>query len=685
VTVDAGAPVLEIEDLDIELTTTDGPAHVVRGVSLVLGQSRVLGIVGESGSGKSLTALAVLGLLPSTAAVTGSVRYRGSELLGLEPKRLRRVRGARIAMIFEDPVSSLNPVYSVGHQIAEGIRLHQPGVGRTESARQAEELLDRVGIPQPGRVARAYPHELSGGMCQRTMIAMAIANEPDVLIADEPTTSLDVTVQAQILDLLHEVRAERGMAMVLISHDLGVVAGLADEVAVMYAGQVVERGPADRVFHQCRHPYTRALIAASPHLDGPRLSRGRTIDGMPPSPGVLPTGCAFHPRCHQAEPACRHTVPELRAVGQVEAACLLADRGPAEAPPAAGPTPRPDRPWTPSGEPILSVRDLVKEFPLPGSGIRSPKQRAQAVAGVSFDVARGETLGLVGESGCGKSTVARCVLRLIEPTGGSVTFLGEDVGSLPDIDLRLLRRDMQIVFQDSASTLDPRMTVATTVAEPLVVNGTSQRTARARVDELFALVQLGPDYLHRFPHQLSSGQRQRVNLARALALEPELLVLDEPVSALDVNVQAGVLDLLERLRGDLGLTYLFIAHDMSVVSRIADRVAVMYLGRIVEIGTRSQVFDKPAHPYTVALLRAVPVPDPAVERGRRRLVLHGDLPDPAAPPSGCRFRTRCWKAQPMCAEREPELVEHAQDHAVACHFPEGAFEVREPWPSSSSV
>jgi peptide/nickel transport system ATP-binding protein len=670
-TVEAGPPLLEIEDLHVELTTPDGPARVIRGVSLAVGEGRVLAIVGESGSGKSVTALSVLGLLPPSASVSGSVRLRGRELLGLAPRQLRKVRGAQIAMIFEDPVSSLNPVFSVGYQLAEGIRLHQPGVGRGEATRRAEELLDRVGIPQADRVARAYPHELSGGMCQRTMIAMAIANGPEVLIADEPTTSLDVTVQAQILDLLQEVRAESGMAMVVISHDLGVVAGMADEVAVMYGGRVVERGPADQVFHGSRHPYTRALLAASARLDRPGLGRGGAIDGMPPSPLAMPSGCAFHPRCLHAEQRCRVSVPELRTVDGVETACLLADALPAERrppAPAAAPTVAAGR--LTGDEPILRVRDLFKEFPLPGSGIRGPKRWLQAVAGVSFDVAAGETLALVGESGCGKSTVARCVLRLIEPTAGSVVFMGEDVLSLASLDLRLLRRDMQIVFQDSSSTLDPRMTVVATVAEPLVVNGASAAEATTLVEDLFELVNLSPDSLHRFPHQLSSGQRQRVGLARALALEPELVVLDEPVSALDVSVQAGVLDLLERLRDELGLTYLFIAHDLSVVSHIAHRVAVMYLGRIVEIGTRAELYARPAHPYTVALLAAVPVPDPRIERTRRRVVLHGELPDPASPPSGCRFRTRCWKAAPICAEEEPELVERGQGHPVACHFPE---------------
>ena len=643
-----------------------------------MAKGRVLGIVGESGSGKSLTALSVLGLLPATAVATGSVRHRGTELLGIPPRELRGFRGAKIGMIFEDAVSSLNPALPVGYQVAEGIRLHDPAVDRKAAARRAEELLELVGMAQPARSARAFPHELSGGMCQRAMIAMAIANDPDVLIADEPTTALDVTVQAQLLELLRTVCAERGMAMVLISHDLGVVAGLADEVAVMYAGRVVERGPADRVFHASRHPYTRALLAACARLDGSHARRGGAIEGAAPSPYDLPGGCAFAPRCPHVEPGCGDEVPDLRAVDGVETACVLAGRIFEARPISVTPRPRETEeaaaaPATAAGddEPILTVRDLVKEFPLPGTGLRRSSRSIQAVAGVSFDLARGETLGLVGESGCGKSTVARCVLRLVEPTAGEIRFLGEDVLSLPRLDLRLLRRHMQIVFQDSASTLDPRTTVSASVAEPLVVMGSSADESRERVEELLGLVNLGPDAAHRFPHQLSSGQRQRVGLARALALEPDLVVLDEPVSALDVSVQAGVLDLLERLREELGLTYLFIAHDLSVVSHIAHRVAVMYLGRIVEIGPPAEVYERPAHPYTVALLAAVPVPDPTVERGRRRVILQGELPDPAAPPSGCRFRTRCWKAAEICAAEEPQLVERGQGHPVACHFPEG--------------
>jgi peptide/nickel transport system ATP-binding protein len=645
-------------------------------------EGRVLGIVGESGSGKSVTVLSVLGLLPVSASVTGSIRHRGTELLGLAPDQLRSVRGRKIAMIFEDPVSALNPVFSVGYQIAEGIRVHQPTVTRSEATTRAVDLLEQVGVPQPSRQARAYPHELSGGTCQRVMIAMAIANDPDVLIADEPTTALDMTVQAQILELLRTLTTERNMAMILISHDLGVVAGLADDVAVMYCGRVVERGAADHVFHSSRHPYTRALLASCARIDGSTFRRGQAVEGMPPSPFLVPAGCAFHARCSYAEPGCRDIVPPLRSVAGTETACLRAeqlpvDLGGAETRPGVAVTPSVARSWRATdgrgeeGEPLLRVQDLLKDFPVPGSSVHRPKRWVQAVDGVSFDISEGETLALVGESGCGKSTVARCVLRLVEPTGGEVELLGDDVLALSRTDLRLLRRRMQIVFQDSASTLDPRRTIASTVSEPLVVHGDSTRSATARVDDLLELVNLYPDVGDRFPHQLSSGQRQRVGLARALALEPDLLVLDEPVSALDMSVQAGVLQLLERLRDELGLTYLFIAHDLSVVSHIAHRVAVMYLGQIVEIGPRADVLGAPAHPYTVALLSAVPVPDPAVERTRRRIVLHGVLPDSASPPSGCRFRTRCWKAADLCAETAPELVDRGQGHPVACHFPCG--------------
>ncbi len=669
----AEVPALEIRNLRVTVATPDGPAPLVRGVSLTLGEGRVLGIVGESGSGKTATALTILGLHPPGVTVTGSVRHRGRELLGLAAPELRRLRGSRVAMIFEDPASALNPAITVGRQIAEGLRIHQPDLARGDARRRAVALLDLVGMPQPERTADAFPFELSGGMCQRAMIAMAISNDPDVLIADEPTTGLDVTVQAQVLDLLRRVRAEKGMAMILISHDLGVIAASADEVAVMYAGEVVERGPVEEVFHRSRHPYTRALLAACPRVDGARLSRARAIGGKPPSPVDIPPGCPFHPRCGHAGPGCGTAVVALRPVGAVESACVLAESL------ADGPSPRPgpradavttEVAATPVGEPVLEVRDLVKEYPVPGTGLRRAAGWIQAVDGVSFDLGSGETLALVGESGCGKSTIARCLLRLVEPTEGEVILRGQDVLGMGRRELRRARRSMQVVFQDSSSTLDPRMTAATTVAEPLRATGTTAPAARSRSAELFGLVGLGPETADRYPHQLSSGERQRVGLARALALDPTVLLLDEPVSALDVSVQAGVLELLEQLQHDLGLSYLFIAHDLAVVSTIADRVAVMYLGRVVEIGPRDDVYRRPAHPYTVALLSAVPHPDPELERARRRIVLGGELPDPAAPPTGCPFRTRCWKATDLCVDETPALVDRGQGHPVRCHFPE---------------
>jgi len=687
----ADEPLLSVSDLQVSFDSAEGPVAAVRGVSLSVSPGEVVGVVGESGSGKSVTFLAAMGLLPNTASVSGSVRFRGDELLGMEDDEIRRYRGRRIGMVFQDPLTSLNPVLTIGQQIGGALSAHQ-GRQRTAALEQrAVELLDLVSIPEPKKLVSSYPHELSGGMRQRVMLALAMANEPEVLIADEPTTALDVTIQAQILDVLSTIQQERSLGIVLITHDLGVVAGMADRVAVMYGGRVVERGEVDEVFADSRHPYTRGLISCLPRLDRRDLAIA-PIAGAPPSASSIPSGCSFHPRCSVAIDVCSTSDPALEASGLVLSAChrrdelgdpalsllpteqttrVAFDRSPANDVASARSTDDQDPSEADDRQPILEVRGLEKNFDVRSTGLlRRVIGRVSAVSDVSFDLRAGEVLGLVGESGSGKSTTGRSLLRLIEPDGGVVRYKNEDVLAKGAGELRSLRKQLQIVFQDPYSSLNPRMRVGEIIAEPLIVHGMSAADAEARTVELLELVQLRPEYVSRFPHQFSGGQRQRISLARSLALEPDVLVLDEPVSALDVSVQAGIIELLDRLRHRLDLAVIFIAHDLSVVRHVSDVVAVMYLGRIVEIGANEDVFSRPTHPYTKALLSAVPIPDPIVERQRSRILLQGDVPSGIDPPSGCRFRTRCWKAEDRCSETRPELIDHGALHLVACHFPE---------------
>jgi peptide/nickel transport system ATP-binding protein len=670
---------LEVEDLSVSFPTDDGVVRAVRGVSYRLGRGEALGIVGESGSGKSVAALAVMGLLPSTAQFSGSVRWRGRQLLGQSDRELSRVRGRRIAMIFQDPLTSLNPVYPVGEQIAEAITAHDAAVSRRVALARAVELLDVVGIPHPGQRARAYPHELSGGMRQRVVIAIAMANDPDVIIADEPTTALDVTVQAQVLQALETARERTGAALMLITHDLGVIAGHAERVAVMYAGRLVETGTVEEIFYAPRMPYTLGLLGSLPRVDTGRSTRLTPIAGSPPSLLDLPPGCPFRPRCPHAEEICGKVEPGLDPVGSPahRSACHFRDRISGELPVAA--LAQDAAPVSRDG-PLLEVRDLVKHFPVRSRGVlRRRIGEVHAVCGVSFDVHPHETLGLVGESGCGKTTTARLVVNLLGATSGDVRYAGQGLLGLPARRMRPLRRDVQIVFQDPFASLDPRMSVNEIVAEPLRVHGAygPGGAGRDRVRELLRQVGLNPEHGNRFPHEFSGGQRQRVGVARALAMRPRLLVLDEPVSALDVSIQAGVLNMLADLQAELGLAYLFISHDLAVVRHIASRVAVMYLGRVVEVAPTADLFARGGHPYTQALVSAIPVPDPYKERARERIILAGDVPSPVEPPSGCRFRTRCpvyatelgEPERSRCRADVPELVEReGVRHPVACHY-----------------
>lgn len=684
-------PILSVSELSVQFSSDEGPVQAVRDISFDAYPGKVLGIVGESGSGKSATSLAVIGLLPRAAKVMGSVRLGGEELLGKSEKELTKMRSTRIAMIFQDPMSSLNPVYSVGWQVAEAVRAHQ-NVSKSVAWEKAVSLLDIVGIPQAAQRAKSYPHEFSGGMRQRAVIAIAMVNQPDVIIADEPTTALDVTVQAQVLEALKTAQEVTSAALVLITHDLGVVAGLADDVLVMYGGKVVEKGSAEDVFYNSGMPYTRGLLGALPRLDTNGTSRLRPIPGVPPSAVRLSGGCTFSPRCSMSRSECVEAEPKLRTIGHNhQAACFFAEEldgtvgdinspewiDPQEIEPIGEQTGRSlasedfEKVHGDDGKVLLEVVDLVKHFPIKAGKLITRKVGlVHAVCGVSLELRSGQTLGLVGESGCGKSTTGRTILQLIRADSGSVRFAGSDLVGAKGKMLRSARQHLQVVFQDPYASLDARMPVGEIVAEPLRIHGRWDRNGPARVAELFRSVGLKPEHTNRYAHEFSGGQRQRVGIARALALEPQVLILDEPVSALDVSIQAGIVNLLEELQDRLALSFLFIAHDLSVVRHISDRIAVMYLGKVVETGSRDEVYESPSHPYTQALLSAVPVPDPRVERRRKRIVLTGDVPSAVNPPSGCRFRTRCWKASDICAEEEPMLVDRGQGHPVACHFAE---------------
>jgi peptide/nickel transport system ATP-binding protein len=679
--------VLSVRDLHVTFPSESGAVRAVRGLSFDLAAGETMAIVGESGSGKSVTSMAIMGLHPDTAKITGSVTLHGEELLGRSDEKMSRLRGESLAMVFQDPLSALTPVYTVGDQIVEAIQAHHD-VPRAAALGRAVELLDLVGIPNPRMRVRAFPHEFSGGMRQRAMIAMAIANDPDVIIADEPTTALDVTIQAQVLEVLKTAQRETGAAMIMITHDLGVVAGIADQVTVMYAGRPVEQGTVDQIFYTPRMPYTIGLLGAVPRLDAREKQRLATLEGNPPSVLDLPPGCPFEPRCPMSTPECLEAEPPLIRTDHPRqvAACIHTGKI------AAGNLgyddifPVPDLPHSalervPREErsTVLQLEGLKRHYPLmKGAVFRRRVGTVHAVDGIDLEVKEGETLGLVGESGCGKSSTLLEVLNLRAPTDGRVVVLGQDTRELTKGARQQMRRDLQVVFQDPMASLDPRMPVFDLIAEPMGVFSVDKVTIERRVEELLRLVGLEPAHASRYPQQFSGGQRQRIGIARALALEPKLIVLDEPVSALDVSIQAGVINLLDDLKAKLGLSYLFVAHDLAVIRHIADRVAVMYLGKIVEIGEVDRVYDHPTHPYTQALLSAIPVPDPDKERSRRRILLAGDLPSPADPPSGCRFRTRCQKFAVLpedkrraCIEVVPDLYPTGQpDHTSACHYNE---------------
>ncbi|MFI7062396.1 dipeptide ABC transporter ATP-binding protein [Kribbella sp. NPDC050124] len=674
-TPDPGQALLRVRNLRTEFQVGPTRVRAVNDVSFDINPGDVLGIVGESGSGKSVTARSIMRMVRAPGEIVGgSVEFGGEDLLALPEREMRRRRGSGVAMVFQDPQAALNPVMTIGDQIVEALTLH--GTDKRKARGRALELLDQVGIPDSAVKIDQYPHQFSGGMRQRVVIAIALANDPVLLIADEPTTALDVTIQAQILRLLLRLRTELGLAIAIITHDMGVVAELCSRVAVMYGGRVVEHGAVEEVLSAPRHPYTSALLAAMPRLDDERLGQPLpAIPGSPPDPAALPPGCAFAPRCGFAEEGCSHEVPALLEIGGDGrlSACFVAQRGVAvDVTPA--PAPVVVEEGSPVGDvPVLEVRELRVDVGSRRRGLFHRDPPVYAVDSVDLAVHAGETLGLVGESGCGKSTLSRSIVGITPVAGGSVMVDGDEVTSMGDEQVARIRSSVQYVFQDPYASLNPRRTVRQSLTEALSLRGLRGAELEAEARALMDRVGLRPEYLDRYPQAFSGGQRQRVGIARALARRPKVLILDEPVSALDMSIQAQIINLLEELQRELGLGYLFIAHDLSVVRHLGDRVAVMYLGRIVEAGTAAEVYGDPQHPYTVALLSSSPTPT-VEERTREQIVLQGDLPSPANPPSGCRFRTRCpigpltHPERTICAEQDPELLPRRSHHA-ACHFP----------------
>jgi len=659
-------PLLEVDRLQVEIPVAEGILHPVRGVSFALKRGETLGIVGESGCGKSLTALALMGLLPARARRSAAaLRFGTDDLLDLtEVDMARKIRGNRIAMIFQEPMTCLNPVYTIGRQLTEALLLHRNATPAEARAR-AISLLDRVGIPAAASRLKQYPHQLSGGQRQRVMIAMALMNAPELIIADEPTTALDVTIQAQILRLLVELQRELGMAMILITHNLGIVARMADHVAVMYAGEFIETGRTAELFDARRHPYTAGLLASIP-VPGklPPGARLGSIRGMVPSLIGEIRGCAFANRCDHAADACRETVP-LRTLGPDRSfRCILEGGAPqvGEAPTAGrSVAPQAVRP-VPAGEALLSAEGVRCVFQVRRGFFARPKALT-AVDDVRLGIARGEILGLVGESGCGKTTLAKILLGLQPVSAGGVQVNGRPLGG---VDQKALARLVQPIFQDPYSSLNPRKTIGQIIRRPLDVHGLLERGTRERkVQDVMEMVGLPRRFVHSFPNQVSGGQRQRVAIARAIIMRPELVICDEPTSALDVSVQSQILNLLLDLRDEFGLTYLLITHDLAVVRHMASRIAVMYLGEIVETAASERLFDHPCHPYTRALLESVMTLSPGAGVPDNRM--GASFPNPLEMPAGCRFHPRCPDAMPVCRETPPGAAQ-AGGTAVRCHL-----------------
>ena len=676
-------PLLQIKDLHTDIEIRNGVVRALSGVDLHVNPGETLGIVGESGSGKTMTALSLMGLLPQGGKVSsGSIILDGQDLTKMPLHLKRKMRGTKVGMIFQDPLTSLNPTMKIGLQVCEPLRVHEKLSKRAALAR-AVEILKRVGMPRPEVVINNYPHQLSGGMRQRVMIAMALVCKPRILIADEPTTALDVTTQMQILDLIDELRDEYKMGVILITHDLGVVAGHTDRVAVMYAGRIVETAPTKTLFTEPKHRYTSSLMAALPERALAAGTKLFSIPGAPPSLTNLPKGCRFAARCLWATDECRAGYPELNGDENHTFSCFhpvqegdespavlqaMMDSGKAED--------AVDSTGQISHEVLLDVKEASRVYESAGSGFfKRDKGVVSAVDRVSITVNKGETYGLVGESGCGKSTVGRLIAGLESPSGGAIELDGRDLAKLKGRDAVRIHRDVQMMFQDSYAAMDPRMRIDQILAEPMSIQKTGNaRQIAERIMEILEQVGLTEEILDRYPHEFSGGQLQRIGFARSLTLAPDLIVADEPVSALDVSVQAQVLNLMKDLQQELGLSYLFISHDLAVVQYMADRIGVMYLGRIVEEGPAREVVNNPKHPYTKALIDSIPVPDPEFVHDESAIKLTGEPPSAVNPPEGCRFRPRCPFAGEEC-KVQPMLTDEA--HRVACHHPLLTLSVKE--------
>ncbi|MNH72522.1 Oligopeptide transport ATP-binding protein OppF [compost metagenome] len=678
-------PLLAIEGLSVEFEKSGNFLEPVSDVSFHIGRGETVCLVGESGSGKTITSKAIMRLIDFEHGriKSGSVKLDGEELTTLPAGLLRALRGKKISMIFQEPMAAFDPVFTIGAQLVETIRRHDRRTPK-EARAHAVDLLQRVGLPEPKLRLGQYPSELSGGMLQRAMIAMALACGPELLIADEPTTALDVTIQAQILHLLGELKTELGMSILLITHDLGIAAEIADRMIVMYAGRIVEQAPADRLFAQPRHPYSAGLLRSITTMDSDRSAPLYTIEGIPPNVTEFPSGCRFHPRCPLATAKCREETPSLIGSEGHEAACWHTDEllkemsflfpqsekiNPEPQNTGIQPVAGESKMELPEAEQglLFDVVGLTKHYPVK-SALGLTKAVIHAVDDVTFSIHKGETLGLVGESGSGKSTLGRVLIQLEKATGGQIFFQGEELTSMKSARRKMLRRDMQMIFQDPYGSVNPRWTIGDTIAEPLEVHQKlSAAERKSRVEELLGWVGLNPAWASRYPHEFSGGQRQRIGIARAIALQPSFILADEAVSALDVSVQAQIVNLMQELQSRLGLTYVFIAHGLNIVRHVSSRIGVMYLGNLVEVAPAEELFRHPAHHYTAALISSIPWPDPA--RKREFSSIQGEIPSPANPPKGCRFHTRCPAATALCREQAPKLVEIGSGHSAACHYP----------------